>query len=93
MQKLYYLYDSKSETYTAPMLHPARGQAIRSFSDAVNGGEGVISQHPEDFTLFEIGTFDPYTGDVQLYETKDSVANGVDLLLNETEAAIQNAAA
>jgi alkyl hydroperoxide reductase subunit AhpC len=78
-QKLYYLYDSKSESYTAPTVNPARGQAIRSFSDAVNGDNGVISQHPADFTLFEVGEFDPVTGEITLYDSKVSVANGLDV--------------
>lgn len=78
-QYLYVLHDSKSETYTAPTLHQARGQAIRSFSDAVNGKEGILSQHPADFTLFEIGTYDLTTGVITSYDAKISVANGVDV--------------
>ena len=78
-QKLYIVHDSKSETYTAPTVHPARGQAIRSFSDAVNGGEGVLSQHPADFTLFEIGEFNPSTGEIGLYESRQSIVNGIDV--------------
>ena len=69
-QKLYTVYDVKSETYTAPTAHPARGQAIRSFSDAVNSGQGVISDHPADFTLFEIGEFDINTGELTVYDAK-----------------------
>ena len=86
MQKLYYIYDSKSETYTAPTVNPARGQALRSFTDAVNAKDGgqpsVISTHPEDFTLFEIGDFNPFTGEITLH-TKVSVANGLDVQINE----------
>lgn len=83
MQKLYLLYDVKSETYTAPTVHPARGHAIRSFGDGVNSGQGVLSDHPEDFTLFEIGDFDPLTGEINLYEAKEAVANGIDLQTND----------
>ena len=81
MQKLYMIYDSKSETFTAPTVNPARGQALRSFSDAVNAGEGVLANHPEDFTLFEIGDFDVKTGAITLYEARQSVANGLDVKL------------
>lgn len=82
MQKLYVLYDSKSETYTAPTLNPARGQALRSFSDAVNdvsNKNNVLASHPEDFTLFEIGTYDISTGVISLFDTKISVATGLDV--------------
>jgi len=82
MQKLYFIYDSKSETYTAPTVNPARGQAMRSFSDAVNTNEkNILAQHPEDFTLFEIGDFDPKTGIIKLYDAKVAVANGLDVKL------------
>lgn len=85
MSKLYVLYDSKSETYTAPTLNPARGQALRSFGDAVNAvGQGsIISDHPEDFTLFEIGEFDIQTGEVKLYDAKVAVANGLDVKVSD----------
>lgn len=79
MQKLYVLYDVKSETYTAPTLNPARGQALRSFSDAVNDGKSILSQHPEDFTLFEVADYDTKTGVISVYETKIAVANGLDV--------------
>lgn len=79
-QKIYTVYDVKSETYTAPSLNPARGQAIRSFQDAVNDPKGgVLASHPEDFTLFELGDFDIKTGLIELYETKQAVANGLDV--------------
>lgn len=86
--KLYSIYDCKSETYTAPTLNPARGQAIRSFSDAINGkgvdsASNVLSSHPEDFTLFELGEYDINTGEITVYDTKKAIANGVDLLINE----------
>ena len=80
MSKLYVLHDSKSETYTAPTVNPARGQAIRSFSDAVNEGKGVLSDHPEDFTLFEIGDYDELKGEITLYPAKQSVVNGLDVV-------------
>lgn len=79
-QKMYVIYDSKSETYTAPTVNPARGQAIRSFADAVNGGEGVLAAHPADFTLFEIGEYDVLNGEITLHETKISVVIGTDVL-------------
>lgn len=77
--KMYTVYDSKSESYTNPTCNPARGQALRSFSDAVNSGSGVLSDHPEDFTLFEIGDFDPDSGNITLYDAKVSVVNGLDV--------------
>lgn len=81
MQKIYIIYDVKSESYTAPTINPARGQAIRSFSDAINNPGSVIHDHPEDFTLFEIGTYDHNTGEIILHKSKEACANGVDLVI------------
>ena len=81
-QKIYVIYDCKSETYTNPTINPARGQAIRSFGDAVNGQDSVLASHPEDFTLYEIGSYDATTGEIELQD-KVAVANGLDLKIQE----------
>lgn len=81
MKKLFTLYDSKSETYTAPQLHKTKAEALRSFAGAVNAGSqgGVIAAHPADFTLFEIGTWDEENCTLTVID-KVSVANGIDLV-------------
>jgi hypothetical protein len=85
--KLFILQDEKSETFTAPTYHTATGQALRSFSDAVNGEKytsqgapNMLAQHPADFTLFEIGTYNQSTGELILHEARKVVANGLDVL-------------
>ena len=85
MQKLFTVYDAKSETYSAPSANPSRGQAARSFGDAVNTPHSVerpnvLNQHPEDFTLFEIGEFDLRTGVITLYDACFAVGNGLDFV-------------
>ena len=81
MKKLFTLYDSKSETYTAPQLHKTRNEALRSFAGAVNAGDkgGVIAAHPADFTLFEIGTWDEENCTLVAID-KIAVANGIDVV-------------
>lgn len=81
--KLYVIYDSKSETYTNPTVNPSRGQALRSFSDAINRGDSVLADHPQDFTLFEIGEWSNETGEGQFYDKKTSVANGLDVKIDD----------
>lgn len=78
-QKLFTLHDVKAENYSAPTCHASTGQALRSFSDAVNAKEGILATHAEDFTLFEIGEFDTCTGVITLYDAKKAIANGVDV--------------
>lgn len=45
-------------------LHEATNHktAIRSFGDGVRNPKSVISQHPEDYALYFLGTFDDVAG-------------------------------
>ena len=57
------IYDVKAEAWLMPMFFLSKGQAVRSFSDAVNG-DSEFSRHPEDYTLFLVAQFDERTGEV-----------------------------
>jgi hypothetical protein len=50
--------DSAAEVFGAPFIEVSRGAAMRSFSDAVNGGAEALAKHPEDFTLFYLGSYE-----------------------------------
>jgi len=61
MQKLYRLYDSKSETWSPLHEFETDAAAIRSLSDAVNrDSQDNVTLHPEDFTLFCVGGYDDH---------------------------------
>lgn len=60
--------DEKAEAWLNPMFFLSEGQAIRSFADAVNSGEGDIGKHPEDFNLFRVGYFDQKSGMIDVTE-------------------------
>lgn len=53
------VFDRSAAVYGRPFFVAARGLAIRSFIDEVNrGAEGnVMYDHPEDFSLYVIGTY------------------------------------
>lgn len=63
MTKLYIvaIYDKKLEAYMNPYTVPALGLAERHFGDEANNPESPISKHPEDYTLYKLGTFDTDT--------------------------------
>lgn len=47
----------------------AKGEAIRSFQDALNNPQNAqIHAHPDDFDLYLIGTFDDETGKIESNE-------------------------
>ena len=58
----YTIYDTASATYLRPFFTNADGQAMRSFKDIATDADHDIGKHPEDYTLFRIGTFDDNTG-------------------------------
>lgn len=58
------VYDAKLQAYARPMFVPSKGVAIRSFQDEVQreDRENIMYQHPEDFSLHFLGTFDDSNG-------------------------------
>lgn len=62
MMKVFAVYDAKAEQYGHPMFMTAQGLAIRGFVDACADPRSPIAQHPEDYFLHEIGTYDPVGG-------------------------------
>lgn len=52
------VYDSKAASFSPPFFVPAVGVATRSFSDVANDPTTDICKHPEDYTLYSLGTFD-----------------------------------
>lgn len=73
VSKLYCTYDRAAESYSPPFAAPHVGVASRGFIDAINNSsrESDISNHPEDFDLFEIGEFDSSTGLISGYSSLD----------------------
>lgn len=57
------VYDKKASAFLAPFTFPARGQAVRAFSDTVNDPKTPFWKHPEDFDLHELGTFNEASGE------------------------------
>lgn len=56
--------DSATVAYTRPVFVVAPGQAMRSFQDECNrvAPDNDLSNHPGDFELHQLGTFDDSTG-------------------------------
>ncbi len=62
MLKAFAVYDVKAESYGNPMFMTNEGLAVRGFSDAARDPKSALCQHPEDYSLYEIGTYDPNKG-------------------------------
>ena len=73
--RIFVVFDSKAVAFLPPFFMPEAGQAVRVFSDMVNDDSHAFGKHPEDYTLFEIGTFDDREG--KLLQLKQSITHGV----------------
>lgn len=78
--RMYSVYDSKAELYMQPFFMHTKGHAHRAWEDTVNDPKTQFNQHPSDFTLFEIGTFDDLTCKVDLYESKLPIGTALEFL-------------
>ncbi|WNK13123.1 MAG: nonstructural protein [Microvirus sp.] len=58
------VYDSASRLYGQPFFVPAVAAAVRSVGDEANRADkdNALYQHPEDFSLFHLGSFDDSEG-------------------------------
>lgn len=63
MAKVFAVLDHKVGLYMQPFHMESEGQAIRSFTDAVNSGETIFHRHPGDFTLYCLGEFNDTSGE------------------------------
>jgi len=55
---IYAVYDTKAEAFGAPFTLQADGIAVRSFIQACENPESEFNRYPNDFTLYQIGTYD-----------------------------------
>jgi len=83
IQKIYSVYDSKSQSFTPPFFQHQEGMAIRTFGDCINNTEHTFGKHPEDYTLYDLGIYDDSTGTITQNKIS-SVATGLQLQESKT---------
>lgn len=62
IHNVYSVFDSKSKVHSFVHLEVNKAVAVRGFEKAVNDPSTNLYQWPEDFVLFELGTFDDEKG-------------------------------
>lgn len=82
MKKMFAIYDAKAEAYMVPFFCDTVGLAIRQMEDVVSNPELSVSKYPEDFTLFEIGSYDPSTGTISGRDALLPLGNGLEFKRN-----------
>lgn len=58
------LKDTAVQVFITPFVAGSNAQAVRSLRDAVNdvSADSDVRRHPEDFELYQLGSYDEETG-------------------------------
>jgi len=67
--KMFSIRDAKAEAFLQPFYMTNSGQAIRAVSDIVTDPKHQFTRYPDDFVLYELGTWDDSDGKVKLPAT------------------------
>ena len=59
--QVYAVFDKKAEVSMRPFFFNSDAEAMRSFVHAVGGADSKLSEYPEDFGLFRVGTWNDHT--------------------------------
>jgi hypothetical protein len=93
MQKIYNVYDMKIKVWGKPnFAFRNTAEALRSFEIAINEAGTQFNRHPEDYAMYEIGTFDDETGIITMLDPKISLGTASDYVkpLASPLQAVQN---
>jgi hypothetical protein len=73
--------DSAAQAFGRPIFVPSTAVAVRSFRDEINRKDSTedMANHPEDFELYELGSFDDADGSIVGLEQPRLVARAKDL--------------
>ena len=73
--------DTAAQAFGRPIFVPATAVAVRSFRDEVNRKDSTddMARHPDDFELYELGSFDDSTGIVSVLPAPRLIARAKDL--------------
>lgn len=78
--KVFAVRDVKSQAFLQPFYSPSVGSALRAFGDAVNDKSCPFNKHPEDYVLYEIGSYDDGSAGLFPLEVIKMLSAGSDLI-------------
>jgi len=73
------VFDTKAEAFLRPYCAETRGLALRAFTDAVRDPNHEMHRHAEDYTLFQVASFDQETGKVSPLAAPISIVTAITL--------------
>lgn len=70
---LFALMDQKTETFLGLFAARTRGEAERSYLEILRSEGTLVQKYPQDFPLYEIGTYNERTGEVRPLVSDDGI--------------------
>lgn len=65
------IYDSKSEGWSRPVYSRNRATVQRELRDVLSQGQTPYALHPEDYTLFEVGTWSEVNPQISYHQAPE----------------------
>lgn len=72
--------DMKSQLFLRPNMAASVADGVRAMEIMVNEGESMIRRFPNDFRLYNAGTFDPLTGKFDIKEDFEDLGSAADFV-------------
>lgn len=73
--KLFAVRDVKADAFGAPHSIATKGLALRGFADTCADERSEFAKYPDDYMLYEIGTYDPNSGQLESHRLPELVAS------------------
>lgn len=73
--------DEKANSFNLPIFFNNTDLAVRAFSDILLNPATVVSKHPQDFTLYQLGTFNDLNGQITPFENLIRVIRADELFI------------
>ena len=78
-KKVYSIYDSKAKAYRVPFIAVNDGMAIRMVQNVCYDTSSDLWRFGADFTLFEIGFWDEFSGRIEMHEAFLNLGTALDI--------------
>lgn len=75
---IYAIFDVAAGVFTAPTIDISDASAVRNFQMALENSGSVMNFKPDDFSLYQLGTFDVETGKIDAWPVPSRLIVGSD---------------
>lgn len=88
LMNVYSIYDTKGDYFVPPWFSRTHADAIRDFAKAVGTPGSPMGDHPADFELRCIGTWDDLAGEIRPHEDHKVLGIGIDFVHTRADNAL-----